>query len=92
MTKPEIGLHFGPMVSLFRVQLEEQGFKFKIQPEEEKAERLHYAINLLNIHGIMTDGEAKKARKRLFKRISKLVVRIGEEEGKREEKEEVDEV
>jgi len=59
-------LVFGGMVPELAVQAERQGFVIENAAYEQKKAN---AILLLNIHGVITDGEAHKARKRLMKKI-----------------------
>lgn len=62
----ELRLGFGGMVPELAVQAERQGFVIENAAYEQKKAN---AILLLNIHGVITDGEAHKARQRLMKKI-----------------------
>ena len=61
----ELRLVFGGMVPELAVQAERQGYTIENAVSEQKKAN---AIFLLNIHGIITDGEAHKARQRLIKK------------------------
>ena len=62
----KLRLVFGGMVPELAVQAERQGFVIENAAHEQKKAN---AIFLLNIHGVITDGEAHKARQRLMKKM-----------------------
>ena len=55
-------------------QLNEIGYT--LGEEEEIGEKLHYALNICHIHGIITDGEWAKGVNRLNKWVGKHAKRI----------------
>lgn len=62
----EIGLRMGAIAPPIEQQLKEQGFTLKNpQIYQDQADRISH----LNVGGILTDGEARKARQRLFNKI-----------------------
>lgn len=67
-----IGIHYGHLVAPIGRQLREQGYtidKSTLSAVQADAD----AIAGLSLRNILTEGETRKARQRLTKRIAKLV-------------------
>lgn len=64
----DLMLRFGAVAPPLRVQLTDAGFRLGAEPCEFW-QRLADAVTLLSCHELLTDSEAKRARKRLMKRI-----------------------
>ena len=69
----EMQLKFGLFAKPLAAQLEDQGFRFKSERDEDRFEKLVHAWNMLRVHGIQTDGEARKSGKRLVKSIMERI-------------------
>lgn len=65
----EMKLEFSIFAEPLADQLENQGFRFKSEKDEDRYEKLLHAWNLLRINGIQTDSESQKSGKRLMKVI-----------------------
>jgi hypothetical protein len=68
MSSKGIGIRMGAISTPLKQQLQEQGFSLpdkSLQVFQDQADRISY----LNIGGILTDDETRKARERLFKKI-----------------------
>ena len=68
----EIELHFGAMSDDIKIQLESQGITL---PEKDcdTFEKCKFGITILNLHGILTDNETSKCRRKLFNKIMKEI-------------------
>lgn len=72
MTDIILTIHFSAMAKDVNAQLKEQGFSIPKDEDRLRIDHLYYALNMVRIHGIFTDSECQKGRKRLFKMIKDL--------------------
>ena len=63
-----VGFRYGVLSDKLSEQAKEQGYELD---EAERLEEFRYALNLLRIHGILTDSQCDKA----YPRLQKMVVR-----------------
>ena len=66
-------VRFGALAPDLHVQLGISGDKV------EFVQKLIDAVTLCNIHSILTDGETRKARKRIMKEINEIIDSEGKE-------------
>ena len=63
-----LSIEMGAMSDSITDQLEAQGLE-SVGKSADLLERLSHAITLTHIHGVITDSECAKARKRLMSKI-----------------------
>jgi CTP:molybdopterin cytidylyltransferase MocA len=66
-----VTLGFGAISKPLVEQLAEQGFKLRVNPEWHQG--LANSITCLSAAGMLTDGEADNARKRLLKEVAGML-------------------
>jgi hypothetical protein len=70
----KFGVSFGALSPTIEEQLREQGLKLDMDPAlNELIQRHADQITVLEIHGILTEDETARARKRLLRIIKKQV-------------------
>ena len=68
-------IRFGATCQSLHQQLKDQGFAPYVVPHVGGWQNMANAICMLNIHGMITYAETKKARQRLINKISRTLVR-----------------
>lgn len=70
----ELILNFGALGGTIKEQLKEQGFKInKYAINFEKLEKLRDSINMLYLHGYISESEKEKKFQKLFNAIKKQI-------------------
>lgn len=80
----ELGISFGCMADPISDQLERQGYTIS----ESDAKRIHglvHALNMVRIHGLVSDSTCDTARQRLLKDILKCIKPLDMVENREEE-------
>lgn len=67
-TERSLSLNFGALAPALSDQVAEQGYSLPAD-EAGRFQKNHTAIVRLHIHGLLTDSEALKARRRLMKQV-----------------------
>jgi len=65
------GIEFGALSDDIEVQLQRQGFT--LGDRAERIQRWATEISSLRIHGLLTESESDRARKRLWKELTQTV-------------------
>ena len=65
------GIEFGALCDDIEVQLQRQGFT--LGDQAERLQRWANEITSLRIHGLLTESESDRARKRMWKELTAIV-------------------
>lgn len=73
MSEKSVTLHFGVMSDTLSVQLASQGLEFKTERDLQRMEQIHFAVNVVYIHGYITDNQVKRMRLKLMDEVMACV-------------------
>lgn len=74
------GISFGALCDRIEEQLQRQGFRLTLEPlQRQYLQRDADEVSRLLVRGVITEGEADKARKRLMRTINKHVRRVAQD-------------
>lgn len=72
----QFGIHFSAYHPKIADQLKDQGIKFITDDNARIFQRYADHVTNLRISGIITEGDAYKANKRIMKKLNKVVIEI----------------
>jgi DNA-binding LacI/PurR family transcriptional regulator len=70
----QFSIHFSAYTPMIEDQLREQGLRFITESNSKVFQRYADHVTNLRISGIITEGEADKAQKRIMKKLAKVII------------------